>query len=109
MLPAVVGRPFLSACRFSGNKDFIKGLEEEKEDGSAISQFCGGISRWPQGKHVAYGISLQDVTWANENQTEGTKEKEIIRYKYLRVSTPLELRALLRTTQETGRGSQMGL
>lgn len=39
MLPAVVGRPFLSACRFSGNKDFIKGLEKKKkEDGLAISK-----------------------------------------------------------------------
>lgn len=77
--------------------------------GAGLDALSRSISRWPREKHVAYGTSLQDVTWANENQTEGTKEKEIIRYKYLRVSIPLELRALLRTTQETGRGSQMGL
>lgn len=42
LLPAVVGRPFLSACRFSGNKDFIKGLAEEKEKGLVMCKYLGG-------------------------------------------------------------------
>jgi hypothetical protein len=54
LLPAVVGRPFLSACRFSGNKDFIKGLEKEKEDGSAISPFCGGWMCCPEASHAGH-------------------------------------------------------
>lgn len=42
LLPAVVGRPFLSACRFSGNKDFIKGLAEERQKGLAVCVYLGG-------------------------------------------------------------------
>lgn len=32
----------MSACRFSGNKDFIKGLEKKRENGLAISKYLGG-------------------------------------------------------------------